>query len=168
MKNCIVIIACLLIAATANKVTAQQACDALVAGQIPSLSLTGGFNRIQTKVMRDFLNRNEAATNVEWMPEDKACVVKYRDAGNLFCRTVYNSRGHYVYTIKQYGEDKMDAEVRGLVKSRYYDYTITLVEEVQMPSKPVVYIVHVQDAHTLKNIRVSEGYVEVIEDYVRQ
>lgn len=51
-----------------------------------------------------------------------------------------------------------------LPKSQYYDYTITLVEEIEQPSKPLVYIVHMEDATTLKNIRVSERDMEVIED----
>jgi hypothetical protein len=165
MKNCIVIITCLLIAA--GRLHAQQG-NQLIAGKMPSLSLTNSTNSVHVKAMRDFLKRNEAAEHVEWMQVDNGYVVKYHDQNDLPCRSVYNSKGCYRYTIKQYGEDRMNEEVRRQVKSMYYDYTITLVEEVELPLKPVIYIVHLENSNTLKNLRVSDGYIEVIEDYRKQ
>ncbi len=52
-----------------------------------------------------------------------------------------------------------------LVKSQYYDYTITLVEEIEVPMKPLVYVVHMEDSATLKNVRVSDREMEVLEEY---
>ncbi len=51
------------------------------------------------------------------------------------------------------------------LKSQYYDYTITLVEEIETPMKPLVYVVHMEDSTTLKNVRVSEKEMEVLEEY---
>jgi hypothetical protein len=52
-----------------------------------------------------------------------------------------------------------------MIKSQYYDYKITLVEEIVQTLKPLVYVVHMEDATSLKNIRVSEREMEVIEEY---
>jgi hypothetical protein len=59
----------------------------------------------------------------------------------------------------------MPRDVRAMVKSQYYDYTITLVEEIIEPFKPLVYVVHLEDVETLKNIRVSEREMEVMDEY---
>jgi hypothetical protein len=59
----------------------------------------------------------------------------------------------------------MPRDVRGMVKSEYYDYTITVVEEIEERMKPLVYVVHLEDSTTLKNIRVCERDMEVIEEY---
>jgi hypothetical protein len=52
-----------------------------------------------------------------------------------------------------------------MIKSQYYDYKITLVEEIVQTLKPLVYVVHMEDATTLKNIRVSDREMEVVEEY---
>jgi hypothetical protein len=61
----------------------------------------------------------------------------------------------------------MPREIRGIVKSQYYDYTITLVEQIEETHKPLVYVVHLEDAATLMNVRVSEREMEVMEEYVK-
>jgi Ni/Co efflux regulator RcnB len=165
MKNVLVttIIAASLIA---GPVTAQQASRPLLTDNMQSLQTnTRYINKIHVKAMRDFLKRDKTAANADWMIVENGFVVKYTDKNNSRCRSVYNCRGEFSYTVKQYYESNMLRDVRALVKSHYYDYTITLVEEIEQPLKPVVYVVHMEDATTLKNIRVSERDIEVIEEY---
>jgi hypothetical protein len=167
MKNVIVstlIAGCLV----AGPVTAQQASRPLLTDNMQSLQTSTRFiNKIHVKAMRDFLKRNKTATNADWMVVENGFVVKYTDKNNSHCRTVYNSRGEFAYTVRQYFESNMLRDVRALVKSQYYDYTITLVEEIEQPLKPLVYVVHMEDATTLKNVRVSEREMEVIEEYIK-
>lgn len=165
MKNVIVTIfiaGCLV----AEPATAQQASRPLLTDNMQSLQTSTRFiNKIHVKAMRDFLRRDKAAANAEWMVVENGVVVKYTDKNNSHCRTVYNSRGDFSYTIKQYLESNLLREVRAMIKSQYYDYNITLVEEIVQTSKPLVYVVHMEDATTLKNIRVSDREMEVVEEY---
>jgi hypothetical protein len=164
MKNVIVttiIAGCLV----AGPVTAQQASrpltDNMQSMQMNALPL----NKIHVKAMRDFLKRDKPILNAEWMIVEAGFVVKYTDKNNSHCRSVYNCRGQFSYTLKQYSESKMPHDVRAMVKSQYYDYTITLVEEITEPLKPLVYVVHMEDASTLKNLRISEREMQVLEEY---
>jgi hypothetical protein len=166
MKKIIVALsmACLLPAC----MLAQQASLSTAANR--SLALHTGptvNNNIHSRAMRDFLRRNKIVTNPSWYTVDNGYVVKYLDNNDNACRTVYNNRGEFVYTLKQYNEKHMGQEIRKLVKREYFDYNITLVEEIQVPSKPVVYVVHLQDEATLKNLRIADGEIEVISDHVR-
>src|SRR5687768_12270913 len=107
MKNVIVttIIAGCLVAAPA---TAQQASRPLLTDNVQSLqssTSTRVINKIHVKAMRDFLKRHQTAADVEWMVVENGFVVKYTDKNNSHCRTVYNSRGDFSYTIKQYFEN---------------------------------------------------------------
>ena len=165
MKNVFVttIIAGLLAVASAK---AQQASRPLVSDDMQSLHTNTRFiNKIHVKAVRDFLKRDKEAINPEWMAVETGFVVKYTDRNNSNCRTVYNNRGGFSYTIRQYYENKMPRDLRAIVKSTYYDYTITLVEEIEELSRPVVYVVHLEDSTTLKNIRVSDREIDVLEEY---
>jgi hypothetical protein len=165
MKNVIVttlIAGCLV----AQPVKAQPASRPFLADNMQSLQTSTRFiNKIHVKAMRDFLKRNETAADADWMVVESGFVVKYTDKNNSHCRTVYNCRGDFSYTIKQYFENNLLREVRAMIKSQYYDYKITLVEEIVQTLKPLVYVVHMEDATTLKNIRISDREMEVVEEY---
>ena len=168
MKKLFVTLACIIVAGFANQGSAQPNNGPLLTENLQSLHIRSvRVNDVHTKAMRDFIKRNSKAVNIEWMLVNGGYVVKYNDNRNSNCRTVYSCHGNYVYTIKQYNEQQMLHEIRDMVKRTWYDYAINLVEEVLVPAKPVVYIVHLQDAATLKNIRISEGEMEVIEDHNR-
>jgi len=172
MKNLIVTIACAIAAIIAagitNSVSAQKASNPVIVDNVQSLHISSGYpNNIHIRAMRDFLKRNKTAFDADWFTITNGYEVRYTGRNNSRCRTVYNCSGAFVYTIKQYSEDEMPREVRSLVKSTYYDYTITLVEEVEQPRQPVAYIIHMQDDTTLKNVTVCDGAMEVMEEYKR-
>lgn len=162
----LLIATCLMFLGAAGPTTAQQASRPMLPDNMNSLHMNSrNINRVPIKVMRDFLKRDQSATNADWMEVETGFVVKYTDKRNNHCRTVYNSRGAYVYTIKQYGENNLSRPVRGIVKSQYYDYTITLVEEIHQPMKPIVYLVHLEDDYGFKHVQISDGEMEVTKEY---
>lgn len=166
MKSLIVTAVCIVCMHIGTNVSGQQANRSPVIDNLQSLHMGAGYlNNVHVRAMRDFVKRNNTATHVEWMVADDGYVAKYTGKNNSQCRTVYNCRGNYAYTIRQYDEAHMPRDVRKLIKSVYYDYTINLVEEIELRAKSLIYVVHVQDETTLKNIRVCDGEMEVIEDY---
>jgi len=159
--------ACLAVVVMIGKVSAQQASNSTITDNMKWLQITGGYpNNINIRAVRDFVKRNKTAEDPDWMVIDNGFVVKYT-SNNKHCRTVYNKKGEFIYTVRQYNEDRMPRDVRTLIKSRYFDYTITLVEEIDRPSKPIAYVVHLQDAATLVNVQVCEGEIEVVGDYIK-
>jgi hypothetical protein len=166
MKN--VIVTSITLILLSGAVSAQQASRSVLTDNLQSLHMSNlPINKIHVRAMRDFLKRNKTTANADWMLVETGYVVKYTGNNNSRCRTVYNSRGEYVYTIRQYYENVLPRDVRRIVKSEYYDYTITLVEEIEERMKPLVYIVHLEDSTTLKNVRVSEREMEVLEEYTK-
>ncbi|OQP68029.1 hypothetical protein [Niastella populi] len=164
MKN--VILTSITVVLLYGAATAQQASRPALTDNLHSLHMNSlPINKVHVKAMRDFLKRDKEASNAEWMLIETGYVVKYTGKNNSRCRTVYNSRGAFAYTIRQYHENVMPRDVRGMVKSQYYDYAITLIEEIEARMKPLVYVVHLEDATTLKNVRVCEKEMEVVEEY---
>ena len=141
-----------------------QASKPLVPDNVKILNPGKGYlNSINTRALRDFLGKYENATDVVWYSVQNGFIVRFK-IDSIFSRAAYNSKGHWVYTIKHYMEAKMPRAVRGLVKSTYYDYEITLVEEIEQPNENVKYLVHLQDNVSWKNVLVSEGQLELVED----
>ncbi|MCS3798412.1 hypothetical protein [Niastella sp. OAS944] len=164
MKN--VIVTSISIVLFSAAVTAQQVNRQPLTDNLQSLHMsTLPINKVHVKAMRDFLKRDNNAVNADWNVVESGYVVKYTGKNKSKCRTVYNCRGEFVYTIRQYYENVMPRDVRGMVKSEYYDYTITLVDEIEERMKPVVYVVHLEDSTTIKNVRVCERDMEVLEEY---
>jgi hypothetical protein len=164
MKN--VFVTCIAQVLIIAQLGAQQVNRPVITDNLQSMQMNAlPVSNIHVKAMRDFLKRDKPVSNAEWMIVETGFVVKYTDKNNSHCRSVYNSRGQFSYTIKQYHENIMPRDVRAMVKSQYYDYTITIVEEITEPLKPLVYVVHLEDANTLKNIRISEREMEVMEEY---
>jgi hypothetical protein len=142
----------------------SQKSKPLVPDNVKILHPGNGFlNSVNTRALRDFLSKYENATEVTWYKADKGFIVRFL-VDSIFSRAAYKTNGHWVYTIKQYMEKKMPRSVRALVKSTYYDYNITLVEEIEQPNESVKYVVHLQDDVSWKNVLVSNGQMELIED----
>lgn len=166
MKN--VILTSIAVVLFSAVVTAQPVNRPALTDNLQSLHMSSlPINKVHVRAMRDFLKRDEAATNADWNVVETGYVVKYTGKNNSKCRTVYNSRGEFVYTIRQYYENVMPRDVRGIVKSQYYDYTITVIEEIEQRMKPLVYVVHLEDSTTLKNVRVCDREMEVLEEYIK-
>lgn len=121
------------------------------------------MNSINTRAIRDFISRHKEATDVIWYSLSNGFIVRFFD-DSAMARSAYNCNGRWVYTIKQYLEKDMPRSVRHLVKSTYYDYEISLVEEVKQPGDLVKYVVHMQDNVSWKNVLVFDGQMELIED----
>lgn len=122
------------------------------------------LNNISTTAQRDFLKRIDNPTDVKWFKLPDGFIAKC--SLNTDRTTVaYDRSGNWVYTMRSYPEKRMPRDVRALVKSTYYDYQITVVQEILKGRNPVVYIVHMQDSVSWKNVRVSDGEMDVMEEY---
>jgi len=78
----------------------------------------------------------------------------------------YNKKGRLLYTIDYYGEKGLPVAVRTTVKSEYYDYSIISVEEVKVQGRHI-YLVDMEDAATIKTVRVEDGEMELVRSLVR-
>lgn len=162
MKRRFSILLLIVLATTANGFSQQS--KAILPDNVKILNPgSGHLNSINIRAMRDFVDRYENATDVVWIKVPDGFVARFC-IDSLNSRAAYKKNGNWVYTIKQYTEAKMSKALRHSVKSTYYDYAITLVEQIEMPDEPVKYIVHLQDAVSWKNVLVSNGQLDLIED----
>jgi hypothetical protein len=79
--------------------------------------------------------------------------------------SAYSKKGKWIYTIKQYRTDNLDSSVVERVKPVFYDYNVTGIEKVEQPGKDVVYVVHLENAKSIKLVRLTNDEMEIVQDF---
>ncbi len=91
----------------------------------------------------------------------------YSEVNGNKVTSAYDKNGKWVYTIQRHTANSLLKDVMDIVKESYYNYYISGMEKIDMPGFNTVYIVHIGDADSIKTLRVSNGEVELIEDFER-
>jgi len=121
------------------------------------------LNAINTKAVRNFGKNYKTAITEKWYQVSNGYLARFVVNGNDNM-AAYDLKGRWKFTISYYDEKKLPVEVRSAIKSTYYDYSITQVEEIHIEDK-IIYFVHMQDDNTWKNVRICNGEMEVAEDF---
>ena len=115
------------------------------------------------KALRDFKKNFKDVKDVSWYNLSNGYAAEFTDK-DIKSSVLYNKAGRWQYTIRRYGERDLPVDVRSLVKSQYYDCSITGIDEVRVDQK-IIYLVHMEDENTWKNVRVCDGEISLIENY---
>jgi hypothetical protein len=121
------------------------------------------LSAINTKALKNFDKFFKGATNVGWYKISDGFSAIFTQNENLN-RAYFDNKGNVTFTITYYSGKKLPHDIRSMVKGTYYDYEIPFVEEIHAGDK-VVYIVHLEDETTWKKVKVSDGEMELIEDF---
>jgi hypothetical protein len=121
------------------------------------------LNAINIRAMRHFKKSFPNVGGEEWFLIRDGYLATFT-IDSIKNRVFYNQRGDWTYTVRYYAEKNLPSEVRAIVKSTYYDYAITGIDEVSVEEK-TVYLVHIQDAFTWKKLRVCDGEMEILENF---
>ena len=122
---------------------------------------------INTKALKDFGQRFDNPSNAKWF-SDRNGFVSYFIKDGYGDRAYYDKKGHWQYSLIFYGEDKLPRDIRAIVKSTYFDQSITLVEEVQT-TEGMVYIIHVEDKSSITILKVNkDGEMETMQEMTKE
>src|SRR5258708_1141007 len=122
-----------------------------------------GWDAAAIKATGQFWNTFGESRGEKWYPLTNGFLAEFAEK-NVQVKVVYSKKGNWVYTLRQYSESELPAEVREQVKSRYYDDTITWVKEVIQPQN-TVYLIHIENGARWKTVRVCDGEMDVMQDF---
>ena len=117
---------------------------------------------INEKALNDFKKHFRSINNEQWfnMKDGFICYFKTNDVQN---GVYYDQKGRWQYNLKVYDEEKLPVDIRAVVKSTYFDFAITIVDEIQNVETKI-YIVHLEDKTTLKTLLVTkDGDMDLIQ-----
>jgi hypothetical protein len=116
------------------------------------------------RALKDFQRTFGNVNNVTWLEtKNGGYIAKFVNA-DVKTVVAYNPKGSWSYTINYYGEKKLPADIRKMVKSTYYDYSIFGIAEVHF-DKETVYMLYIQDESHFKTIRVYNDEMQEVENY---
>ncbi len=122
---------------------------------------------INTRAMKDFKNSFKSSSEEKWYRTvEGGFVVKFILNG-IKNRADYDKKGNWIATTRYYTEKELPKDVRAQVKSVYYDFAITTVEEITFPEH-LVYIIHMQDDTKWMNVRICDGEMDIMKEYLKQ
>ncbi len=122
---------------------------------------------INARAVKDFRQRFNDARNVLWFSNESGFISYFVQDG-FGNRAFYNKNGHWQYSLIFYGEDKLPRDIRAAVKSVYFDYDITMVEEVQT-NDGMAYLFHLEDKQNLKILKVNrDGEMEILQELSKE
>ena len=121
-------------------------------------------NEINTRAMRDFLDRFDKVDNALWFLASDGGFEAYFIQDGYGDRVVYNKKGGWIQSLIMYGENKLPLDIRRQVRSVYFDFNIFLVEEVQT-HEGVEYVVYLEDKLKYLLVKVDkEGAMNILQD----
>ncbi|MEJ0104042.1 MAG: hypothetical protein WDO19_16410 [Bacteroidota bacterium] len=118
---------------------------------------------INARALREFSKTFKAGVKATWREIEDGFMATFKEDG-IETRVDYDRKGRWAATIRTYSEANLPRDIRHLVKSTYYDYSIFLINEVTVGDK-TAYLIRMEDADSFKTIRVADGEMDVYEEY---
>lgn len=138
--------------------------EASSAASKPAKTATGeDMSEINSRAIKDFKKSFKLPADEKWYKIETGFIVKFIQDG-IQHRVDYDKKGHWIATTRYYSEKQLPKDVRSQVKSVYYDYTITCVQEFTFTGHHV-YLVNMEDEKTILIIRISDGEMDVFKEY---
>jgi hypothetical protein len=119
------------------------------------------LNEINSKAMRHFLTNFAEVSNEKWYFTPQMTVAMFKLNGTDY-RVDYDKKGEWIETYRTYDETKLSPDLRHAVNNLYPGYKIYLVQEIEQPPHPVVYVIHLEGKTKFIKLQVCN---EVINEW---
>lgn len=124
---------------------------------------------INSRALKSFSKSFKNVADEKWTATSEGFVATFK-TDDVRTFVYYNKKGAWAGSLKGYNENKMNRSLRDIVKRRYYDFTITYVDEVETidsDGKPT-YVIHLGDEKNILLVRVNDGVMEEWKKYNKQ
>jgi len=88
--------------------------------------------------------------------------------GNSLNRVFYDSRGYWQFTLVSYLPSELKMNIRQRIADQFEEYHITYVNEVQSAYDEPIYMVNIENAGSIKVIRVSGDDIDVKQALIKE
>jgi hypothetical protein len=131
-----------------------------------NLAAANRNNAANMRASRDLIKRFNDPEKVNWFDMTDGLAARFV-SNEVDTKAFYDRAGRWYATVRSYGEDKLPSDIRRIVKSSYYDYSIYLVDEVTVEDT-TAFLVRIQDRDSIKTIRIINGEMDVFEKFMKR
>ena len=133
-----------------------------VDNSVPGTNHYLSINELSTRAVRNFKHEFPKVENESWVRIFDDYTANFTEAGiQWFVR--YDRKGYRSCTVKLYHEKQLPIGIRELVRKKYSNYAVTLVEEETI-KELTYYIIHIANAARFKRLYFADGSLTVIEE----
>jgi hypothetical protein len=106
---------------------------------------------INGKVLIRFKRSYKEASGVKWFDYNSEYTAEF-DANGVSTQVYYSKKGQWQASVKNYSEGLLDQELKDIIKSRYYDYSIFHVQEIESLYSHGIptYLIYIETIRNLK------------------
>jgi hypothetical protein len=135
--------------------------------RVASGILVSDAKAIKARAVSDFQIRFTDASQVQWYSDQNGYTSYFKKDG-YSDRAYYIKNGRWMFSVIYKHENQLPKDIRAAIKSVYYDWNITMVEEVQsLEGKG--YIVYLEDKSTIRILKANaDTELEIMMDLVKQ
>jgi hypothetical protein len=126
-------------------------------------------NEVSSKAIRTFERNFKHTTNQQWYGlKGNTYLTTFIDKEGRDSRVLFAKNGYMIYAIS-YGEEQiLPIAYRRQIKSRYVDYSIGRVIEINVDDQKV-WVINLEDANTIVIARLTEeGILDELEHYQKR
>ena len=116
---------------------------------------------VSQKVSESFASLFKGAEAPKWFVADKNYVVDFI-LNNQVNKAEFTKNGRLVYHMAFGNEKQMPTDIRTIVKSKYFDFSINSTVKITYLEKSA-WIVNIEDAEHFLVVRVVDGVMDVVE-----
>ena len=132
----------------------------------PEILRAANYNEISSKVVRNFLRSFGNLSDVKWYKTDEG-LAAYFTEDSIKTRVFYSISGNYQSMLRQYYENKLNKEIRYLIKNKYDGFSIYYVNEINADGI-TIYFVKIENKTSWKTIRIVDTEMEIIETVLKE
>ena len=159
------------IAQTSNKIAKYEYPGRVVVndGLLPAAVNPKAAEDINIKALNNLRKYYQDASNVKWT-KTKGSIVADFESNGIRIKVFYDLKGRWEGSIKNYHEEKFNPAIRGIVKSKYYDYKIFYVQEIETfdtIGQPT-YLAYIEDDHNFKIVRIWDFNMDTYQEFSKQ
>jgi len=171
MKKIFSTLAILVTIAIAKNTNAQQ--DKAIAFNSPDIQKTVLSTEsspkvdaadVNTRALKDFNKSFKNISGEQWYKVTDGFIASFKES-QIETKVAYDRKGVFHCVLRILSESQLPADIKAIVKSKYYDFKILVAYEIEH-NNGTAYILKIDDGKTLKMLRVVDGEMEIIKDNI--
>jgi hypothetical protein len=119
---------------------------------------------VNRKAVKDLANSYRNGHNEKWFELPDGFVALF-SLDRVNYQVTYDKHGSWVRTIRTYMQDRFSRYLIKVLRNTYKGYDITLIQEIDTPTDPIIYIIELTGEKDLVTIGVSEGELQVLRKF---
>jgi hypothetical protein len=121
---------------------------------------------INERAQKNFQKEFPSALSPSWYKAEDGYIATFIN-NDVETKVSYDKKGRYMHTVSYYGEKMLPHDIRHIVKSVYYDYTITRIAEINADYHDFekIFVVTIRNEKSMKILTICGDAILSVKDY---